>query len=201
MTLCEWLETIRALAYAFNGYDYGQCMKRVAMFFSDHSNGVFGRCQRKPDCPCLKLSGGRWMNFGEDEMSESCGNCRFWKRHAELLVSVGAIRQSTKTKIVIASFRGLEFQWCGGGVQNHFRYDVKLYQLPNGQHIYPDDVRVLAMMKGGYSSDARRQVCSKSRSIFCATMACIIPYDTKKPPKPCATRSRLMSIRWFGVPT
>ena len=82
----------------------------------------------------------------------------------------------------------LEFQWCGEWrSKTTSGTSVKLYQLPNGQHIYPDDVRgVLPQIGKVVIRRTLEQTLLQECKFFCATMACTSSHATrKKPPKPC----------------
>ena len=113
---------------------------------------------------------------------ESCGNCRFWIGHCG---TAGQCRRNppiAKNEDSDRQFPGvLEFQWCGEWrSKTTSGTSVKLYQLPNGQHIYPDDVRGVATLKGGYSSDARADLAPRVQVFLCDHGLHIIPCDTKE---------------------
>ena len=113
-------------------------------------------------------------------IEKRCGNCRFWLGERE---RNGECRRNPPS---VLNGDG-EFQfpemsiddWCGQWRSKDATSTTgKLYQLPNGQHIYPDDVRGVATLKGGYSSDARADLAPRVQVRLCDRGLCIIPCDT-----------------------
>ena len=111
---------------------------------------------------------------------KSCGNCRFWLGERE---RNGECRRNPP--FVVDDDGEFKFpemsidDWCGEWrSKDATRASGKLYQLPNGQYIYPDDVRGVATLKGGYSSDARADLAPRVQVLLCDRGLHIIPCDT-----------------------
>lgn len=112
---------------------------------------------------------------------ESCGNCRFFHGYPGARWD-GTCRKSHPVSIVAdstATFPAvLKAYYCGEWRSKAAAATGKLYQLPNGQHIHPDDVRGVATLKGGYSSDARADLAPRVQVRLCDHGLHIIPCDT-----------------------
>ena len=111
---------------------------------------------------------------------ENCGNCRFWLGEDG---RTGECRRNPPT--VLDDNEEFQFpemsrgDWCGEWrAKGASGTAGKLYQLPNGQHIYPDDVRGVATLKGGYSSDARADLAPRVQVRLCDRGLYIIQCDT-----------------------
>ena len=112
---------------------------------------------------------------------ESCGNCRFFNEYPSKRWD-GTCRKSHPDYIPdsLSEFPPVvNAYWCGEWrAKGASGTAGKLYQLPNGQHIYPDDVRGVATLKGGYSSDARADLAPRVQVRLCDRGLYIIQCDT-----------------------
>ena len=110
---------------------------------------------------------------------KSCGNCRFWGGTCKGYAACQRFPASPISSSSSSHPLHFDCDWCGEWrpfASNDVR--GKLYQLPNGQHIYPDDVRGVATLKGGYSSDARADLAPRVQVRLCDRGLHIIPCDT-----------------------
>lgn len=111
---------------------------------------------------------------------ENCWNCRFWfgddGRSGECRRNPPTVLKYNEESQFPEVSRD---DWCGEWrAKGASGTTGKLYQLPNGQHIYPDDVRGVATLEGGYSSDARANLAPRVQVRLCDRGLCIIPCDT-----------------------